>query len=217
MPPDPDNGRSHVVASVSRETAERLDIVVGELQRWQQVRNLVAKSTLPQLWTRHVADSLQLAELGGDGPDWVDLGSGGGFPGLVVAATRPELRVHLVESDGRKCAFLRHAVRVAGLSATVHEGRIDSVLPRLGVPATVSARALADLPDLLDLAESMLMAGAVGLFPKGRGYAAELTRAEQAWRFTADILPSRTDPDARILRIRDVAGRRSSPSPASPT
>lgn len=217
MRPDQDGGRGRVLAGVSRETADRLDILVAEVRRWQQVRNLVSKSTLPQLWTRHVADSLQLVDLGGAGPAWIDLGSGGGFPGLIVAAARPATHVHLIESDGRKCAFLRHAVRVASLPATVHEGRIEAVLPRLEPAATITARALADLPDLLGMAESMLMTGAVGLFPKGRGYAAELTRAEQEWRFTVDILPSRTDPEARVLRIRDVAGRRSSPFPAIPT
>jgi 16S rRNA (guanine527-N7)-methyltransferase len=217
MPPDREAGRAEVLAAVSRETAERLDILVVELKRWQAIRNLVAKSTLPVLWTRHIADSLQLATLGGDGASWIDVGSGGGFPGLVVAAARPDLALHLVESDARKCAFLRHAARAAGLAVRVHEGRADAVLPRLDRADTLSARAVAELSDLLAMGESMLMKGAVGLFPKGRGYAAELTRAEQGWRFTADVLPSRTDPEARILRIRDFAGRRIPPLPASPT
>lgn len=194
--------------SVSRETAERLIVYVQELTRWQGVRNLVGPATLADVWERHIADSLQLASLS-NSSRWVDLGSGAGLPGLILAIARPEIHVDLIESDGRKCAFLREVGRATGASVTVWDGRIEVVLPGLQiVPGVVTARALAALPKLLELAETVLISGAVALFPKGRSYEQELTAAKQSWTFTCDILPSRTDPDGRILRISDFGGRR---------
>ena len=196
--------------SVSRETAEKLLVYVGALRRWQGVRNLVGRSTLDQIWERHIADSLQLAPLA-EATEWVDLGTGAGLPGIVLALARPEIHVHLVESDGRKCAFLREAARLTGANVTVWDGRIEAVLPKLApVPQVVVSRALASLTELLSLSQSLLTGGAVGLFPKGRFYEAELTEALQSWRFGYNVLPSRTDPDGRILRITDF-GRRTLP------
>lgn len=193
---------------VSRETRGKLEIYAAELNRWQRVRNLVAASTLPDLWTRHFADSLQLAALA-DGEVWADLGSGAGFPGLVLAIARPKTLVHLVESDSRKCAFLRHVARATGASARVWEGRIETVLATLEpMPQVVTARALASLGELLGYSQDVLAAGAVGLFPKGRGHAAELTQAAESWRFEADVVPSCTDAEGRILRIRQFGGRK---------
>jgi 16S rRNA (guanine527-N7)-methyltransferase len=190
--------------SVSRETAQKLIVYVEELRRWQRVTNLVGPKTLAEVWDRHVDDSLQLAGLA-DGLVWADLGTGAGLPGLVLAIARPETQVHLVESDGRKCAFLRHAARYTGACATVWDGRIEAVLPQIQpAPHVITSRALAALPKLLDLAAPVLTKGTTGLFPKGRGYEAELTDARRSWRFTCDILPSRTDPEGRILRISDL-------------
>ena len=198
---------AELLAGVSRETQSRLDIYEAELLLWQKVKNLVGRSTLDEIRTRHFADSLQLAGLA-EGRIWVDLGSGAGFPGLVIAIARPGTQVHLIESDSRKCAFLRHAARATGANAEVWEGRIESVLPKLDPsPDVVTARALASLDDLLGLAAPLLMTGAIGLFPKGRDYLSELTKASESWRFEVDAIPSAVDPDGRILRIRHFDGR----------
>ena len=196
-----------ILARVSRETWAKLEIYETELRRWQVVKNLVGPSTLADIWARHFADSLQLAPLAG-GEIWADLGSGAGFPGLVLAIARPGTQVHLVESDSRKCAFLRHVARATGAPAQVWEGRIETVLPKLDpTPQVVSARALASLDALLGLAAPLLMKGATGLFPKGRDYRSELTKAAESWRFEADAIPSAVDPDGRILRIRQFGGQ----------
>jgi 16S rRNA (guanine527-N7)-methyltransferase len=190
--------------SVSRETAQKLIVYVDELRRWQRVTNLVGPKTLADVWDRHIDDSLQLAGMA-EGAIWADLGTGAGLPGLVLAIARPGIRVHLVESDGRKCAFLRQVARLTGAHATIWDGRIEAVLPQIEPrPHIIVSRALAALPKLLDLAAPVLTKGSTGLFPKGRGYEAELTDARRSWRFTCDILPSRTDPEGRILRIRDL-------------
>ena len=169
--------------------------------------NLVGPNTLADLWTRHIADSLQLADLS-EGESWADVGSGAGFPGLVIALARPERRVTLIESDGRKCAFLRQVVRLTSAHVEICNARAEAVFETLA-PDVVTARAVAPLGRLLDLCSSPLMAGATGLFPKGRNWAAELTEARESWRFAADVVPSRTDVEGRILRIRAFAGRTS--------
>jgi 16S rRNA (guanine527-N7)-methyltransferase len=189
---------------VSRETLDRLDILVAELGRWQGIKNLVAPSTLSQVWIRHIADSLQLLEHAAPGARWLDLGSGAGFPGLVVALAGLEqgFSVALVESNDRKCAFLRHVARLAGVAVTIHAERLEKIVPTyVGRADVVSARALAPLADLLSCTEPLLKTGTVGLFPKGKEAAAELTEAEKLWRFNTEILASRTDSDARIFRI----------------
>ena len=193
---------------VSRETRERLEIFVGLLTKWQRSTNLVSPATLSEVWTRHIADCAQLADLD-DGETWLDLGAGAGLPGLIVAAMEPTRRVVLVESDGRKCAFLRIAGAEMGVSTIVHHGRIETVLPKLDVtPDVVTARALASLDKLIGYAAPLLERGARGLFPKGQAHLAELTAARESWQFEADLLPSMTDSQARIIRIRDFGGRR---------
>ncbi len=192
---------------VSRETKGKLDLLERELRRWQAIKNLVGPATLDRIWDRHIVDSLQLLDLAPEARTWLDLGSGAGFPGLVLAIAGAErgLRVHLVESNSRKCAFLRHVVRLAGAPATIHEARLEAVIPGfIGRAEVVSARALAALPLLLEWTEPLLKAGAIGLFPKGRDAEIELTEARKRWTFAADILPSRTDSEARILRITSI-------------
>jgi 16S rRNA (guanine527-N7)-methyltransferase len=192
---------------VSRETKEKLELLERELRRWQAIKNLVGPATLDRIWDRHIVDSLQLLDLAPEARTWLDLGSGAGFPGLVLAIAGAErgLRVHLVESNSRKCAFLRHVVRLAGAPATIHEARLEAVIPGfVGRADVVSARALAALPLLLEWTEPLLKAGAIGLFPKGRDAEIELTEARKRWTFAADILPSRTDSEARILRITSI-------------
>jgi 16S rRNA (guanine527-N7)-methyltransferase len=208
-PPDLSADRRAALAltPVSRETAARLDRFVALLLDWQRKINLVAPSTLPHLWTRHVADSLQLLTLAPGAKTWLDLGSGSGFPGVAIAcglADIPGCRVELVESNARKAAFLREAVRILGLSAVVHCARIEDFVLRGGSePADiVTARALAPLPRLLDYAAPALQRGAQGLFPKGQDVEAELTEAAKSWSIAVELVPSRTDPQGRIVVVR---------------
>ena len=184
---------------------------MAALDRWQAKTNLVSPSTLPVIWTRHVADSLQLLRLAPSGPrTWLDMGSGGGFPGLVVAATLgPESQVHLVESNLKKAAFLREVARTLSARTVVHAQRAEDVLGQTVTTAdVVSARALAPLVQLLGLAAPLLKTGALGLFPKGKEAEAELTQAQESWRFKASLHPSLTDPAACIVRIDGFEGPR---------
>ena len=202
-----DRAAALALCPVSRETGERLDILAGELRRWQQVKNLVGPKTLDRVWTRHIADSLQLLDIRPEAKSWLDLGSGAGFPGLVLgiaALERDGMRVDLVESNGRKCAFLRHVARLTGAPVTVHQARAEAVIGRFIGSDVVTARALAPLSQLLAWTEALLTTGTTGLFFKGREVAAELTEAAKSWRFEAELVPSRTDSDARIVRIQSL-------------
>lgn len=205
-----DAGRARVAASgrVSRETLERLDIFVALLREWQAKTNLVAPSTLPDLWTRHVEDCLQLHELAPFSGRWADLGSGGGFPGLVIAivcAGRADAALDLVESNAKKAAFLRAVVRATGVSASVHAARIADCGAVLGGADAVSARALASLDVLLGMVSGRLRSQAPCYFMKGRQHDQEIAEAAAHWRFTMVKHSSRVDAGAAILEIRDIA------------
>ena len=193
---------------VSRETQQRLESFVALLLQWQQTTNLIAPSTIPKLWTRHIADSLQLLDIVPNVTVWVDFGSGGGFPGIPVAcalADRPGAKVHLVESNGKKAAFLREAIRVTGVPAVVHARRIEDCGDSFGDKVdVVSARALAPLKILCDQAFPLIARGAVGLFPKGQDVAAELTEAAKYWRIEAETVPSRTSPEGCIVVVKGL-------------
>ena len=190
---------------VSRETLKRLETFVDLLLQWQKTTNLISPATIPNLWTRHVADSLQLLELVPHAKTWVDFGSGGGFPGIPVAcvlADRPGAKVHLVESNGKKAAFLREAIRVTGVPAVVLAKRIEDCGDSFGDKIdAVSARALAPLKKLCDQAFPLIARVAVGLFPKGQDVAAELTDAAKYWRVEARTIPSRTSADGCIVQV----------------
>jgi 16S rRNA (guanine527-N7)-methyltransferase len=191
-----------------RGTLERLEAFEALARRWTEKINLVAPSTVPDLWTRHIADSAQLWPLAPPGTrTWTDLGSGGGFPGLVIAILAAETgapQVTLIESDQRKCAFLRTAARELGIKPNILDQRVEAAPPQAA--DVVSARALAPLPTLLPLVARHLAPGGTALLPKGRDYAAELDAARaEGWTFTAEALPSTTDPFARVLRLRDLA------------
>lgn len=190
--------------AVSRETHERLAIYVSELTRWQGKLNLIGRATLADVWVRHISDSAQLAFLASGG-SWLDLGAGAGLPGLVIAAVRDEAAMTLIESDERKCAFLRHAAYAMGLTTEIIPARIEAAVPTLGsAPNVVTARAVATLERLLIYAHMPLAHGATGLFPKGANYVAELTKARESWTFDADVIASRTDPHGRVLRIQNL-------------
>ncbi|MCA3598832.1 MAG: 16S rRNA (guanine(527)-N(7))-methyltransferase RsmG [Methylobacterium sp.] len=188
---------------VSRETLKRLEAYVALLTQWQETTNLVAPSTIGQIWSRHILDSAQLFALAPNARTWIDLGSGGGLPGLVLACQLKEVggSIDLVESNTRKAAFLRHVATQLALPAQVHGDRIEAVLPRLATPDIVTARALAPLAKLIGHSKQLLKSGAIGLFPKGREYAAELTDAGKHWHFSHELHASRTEPEARIIRI----------------
>lgn len=193
---------------VSRETLDRLETYVDELRRWQRIKNLVGPGTLDQVWTRHVADSLQLLDLAPGAGRWLDLGSGAGLPGLPIAVAGRGVHVHLVESNARKCAFLRHAARACAAPVTVHEGRIEALIDGFaGRVDVVTARALAPLTQLIDWTLPLLKTGTTALFPKGREVDAELTEARKSWTFEGDLTPSRTDPASRIVRLAAVSPR----------
>ena len=215
-----DRERALQLIPVSRETSERLDRLVELLLTWQQTRNLIAASTIPIIWTRHVADSLQLLDLAPDAKIWVDLGSGGGFPGLVLACalkTRAGAHIHLVESVGKKCAFLQAVVDELALPATVHCERAENVIPTIPRGAeVVTARAVAALPKLLAMAFPLLKKGAVGLFPKGQDIGAELTEASKYWIIEHNLMPSRTDPQARIVVVKSLESRKPAPKARRP-
>jgi len=200
-----DRERARELVDVSRETFLKLDRLVALLVEWQSRHNLIASSTLPQIWTRHVADSLQLLALAPDAKTWADLGSGAGFPGLVIAcalADTPGAMVHLVESVGKKAAFLTEAVRVTGAPAKVHCTRIENfVTMPIGPLDVVTARALAPLDKLLGLAEPLLTKGARALLLKGQDVGAELTQASKYWKIEASLVSSKTHPDGRIVVV----------------
>ena len=204
-----DRARALALTPVSRETSERLDRFVDQLLLWQQRINLIAPSTIPTLWTRHIADSLQLLALAPDAKVWADLGSGAGFPGLMLAcalAETPGARVHLIESNSKKAAFLREAVRATGAPAEIHAVRIVDFVDKLTDSVeVVTARALAPLVGLIDEAYPLLTTGAVALFPKGQDVDAELTKAAKCWIIQASLVPSLTDPKARIVKITNAS------------
>ena len=185
-----------------------LDRFVSLLGTWQQAHNLVARSTLEQVWSRHVADSLQLLDHAHEFGEWVDLGSGAGFPGLVVAIAvedRPGSHVTLVESNRKKAAFLRAAVRATGVNATVAAARIeDHAVTMAGTADIVSARALAPLPRLFMLAAPYLHGESVLLLHKGRDFVREVGAASKSWGFDMLTIPSATDPGGMILAIRHL-------------
>ena len=193
---------------VSDDALARLDKFAALLTDWQRRINLIAPSTLPHIWTRHIADSLQLLRHAPTAKIWTDLGSGGGFPGIPLAcalAQTPGAQVHLVESNGKKAAFLREAVRITGVPATIHAERIENFGDSFGGNAdAVTARALAPLKLLCDQAFPLLTKGAIGLLLKGQDVEAELTEAAKYWTVEADLKPSVTSRDGVIVLVRSL-------------
>ncbi len=192
---------------VSRESADRLDLYASLLLTWQARINLIGPSTQDDVWTRHIADALQLLPFLPEGLTRIaDLGSGAGIPGLILAIARP-LEVHLFESNQKKGAFLREAARQTGARAHIHGARIEAAAKaeaaRLKVGA-VTARALAPLPKLLDYAHPFLENGAIGYFHKGQDVDAELTDATKSWKMQVEKHPSLTDSRGVILVVKEA-------------
>ena len=206
---DEDRLRARPLLDVSRETEERLAGYVALLRRWQTIKNLVGPGTLDTVWTRHIADSAQLLPLAPDARSWADMGSGAGFPGLVVAILlrdRPGAVVHLIESNHRKCAFLREVARETQAPVEVHAGRIEDVVPILAGIDALSARALAPLPQLLLWGKGLIDAGTLGLFLKGDDVNRE-SASVAGLGYAIEAVPSRTHTASRILMVR-AAGTR---------
>lgn len=206
------SGETSTGCNVSRETSNRLEIYATLLLKWQARINLIAETTATSIWRRHFADSLQLRRIAPDARRWIDMGSGAGFPGLVLAidlADDPDAHVHLIESNGKKCAFLREVVRETGVRATVVDGRIETAMPAIGSHPVdvVTARALAPLTMLLGYSEQVLKTGARGLFLKGQDVERELTDSTKCWNLDYQLHRSETDPDARIVEITSAERR----------
>jgi 16S rRNA (guanine527-N7)-methyltransferase len=198
---------------VPRETIHRLTRYGELLNHWQKAINLVGPSTLRDLWSRHFADSAQLRSLAPDARLWLDLGSGAGFPGIVVAILQtgtPDFRMQLVESNQKKCAFLAEVVRATEAPVDIHAMRIEELAERAQSlrPDVVSARALASLPRLFELAKPFFGEGTRGLFLKGREAESEIEAARPGWTFDSRLHPSLTARDAHIV---EVAGLRERP------
>tara|TARA_R110002094_G_scaffold26875_2_gene39589 strand:- start:583 stop:1203 length:621 start_codon:yes stop_codon:yes gene_type:complete len=194
--------------NVSRETIVRLEAFAALAAKWNPRINLVARSTLADLWTRHIVDSAQIFQYAPvDARHWVDIGSGGGFPGIVVATMAadlcPEMQFTLIESDQRKATFLRTAARELKLNVVVLADRVELVAPQNA--DILSARALSSLQDLFPLISRHLAPHALSILPKGKSFAEEISAAQQNWRFELVAHPSMTEPDARILVVKDIA------------
>lgn len=194
--------------NVSRETIERLEKFEEVLLKWNPRINLVSKNSLQDLWNRHIVDSVQVFTCVEDpGVSWVDIGSGGGFPGIVVAIMAaehaPKTKVTLIESDQRKSAFLRTAARECGVPVTVLTQRIEEADPQKA--DVLSARAVADLDALLHFSERHLAKNGLGVFPKGASWKKEVDKAAERWRFEVEPITSLTETEAVVLKIKGVA------------
>ncbi len=189
--------------NVSRETAIRLDTFEALVRKWNPTVNLVASADLPRLRARHTLDSGQLAEFAPAARTWCDLGSGGGFPGIVIAILRPDLDMVLIESDQRKAAFLRSMIRSLSLSCKVLTERIEQVTPQQ--TDVVSARALAPLSRLIEIASRHGTPDTTYVFPKGIHYLDEIDAAKERWKFDVDVRPSKTEKGSVILTLENIA------------
>ena len=209
-----DKAAALALTPVSRETEERLDRYVALLLEWQAKTNLVAPSTLPMLWTRHISDSLQLLSLAPSAKIWIDLGSGGGFPGIVLACALAETaggHIHLIERNAKKAAFLREALRVTSAPGTVHLADIGDIVDRITGPIDcVTARALAPLHQLIGFAEPLVGKGAKALFLKGQDVEAELTEATKYWNIKPQLHSSRTGGHGWIVELDHIERRNAS-------
>ena len=199
-----------VSGSVSRETFDSLIAFDALFRRWAARINLVAPSTLPDLWQRHILDSAQLARIEPQAVKWLDIGSGGGFPGAIMAVIlkeRPAASIDLVESNHKKAAFLQTALGQLKAPARVHARRIEEAYSLVEQPQIVTARALAPLDKLLALAEPWLAKGATGLFHKGREYRNEIKESAHSWKFDLVEHASLIDRESVILEVKNLTRR----------
>ena len=197
----------NVTDYVSRETSDKLAQFAQLVEKWTAKINLISKPSIPHIWDRHIRDSVQLYQHAPIGNHWVDLGSGGGFPAIVLALMSQQdgrqTKFTLVESDQRKCVFLRTAIRELGLDASVINDRIEKIAPLNA--DILSARALANLKMLVGFANLHLAEDGVALFPKGSNWEAEDVNAREVWQYNCDPIRSETDPSAAVLRIKEIS------------
>lgn len=199
-----DRLRAVLPNAVSRETENRLATFKALFDDWSKRINLVASSTADDFWTRHIADSAQLLRIKPHARHWIDLGSGGGFPGLVIAILLADLsdrHIDLVESNRKKAAFLQTVRTACTLNARVHADRVERVLPGLSTPDVITARALAPLPELLAMIAPTIGNDTVALFHKGRGYDEEVARSRAQWDIDLIKHPSLVAADSVVLEI----------------
>ena len=194
--------------NVPRETLERFEVYDTLLRKWSSAINLVAASTLPMLWSRHFLESAAIFDAAGvKAGIWLDMGSGGGFPGIAVAILAadlaPSLRVTCIEADLRKCEFMRTVARATGINVGIMSKRIEDAPPQNA--DIISARALAPLDKLLALSEPHLLPQGACMFPKGASWRSEIDSAIESWRFRVENYESPTDENAAILKIGDIA------------
>lgn len=207
-----DKAAALALTPVSHETEDRLDRYVSLLAEWQAKINLIASSELQRVWTRHIADSLQLLAIAPKARSWVDLGSGGGFPGVVLACAlvgQSGAAIDLVERNAKKAAFLREALRVTNAPGTVHLSNIEDYVERSSVQVDcVTARAVAPLHILLGYAEPLVKRGVKALFLKGQDVESELTEATKYWNIEYHIHPSRTGGAGCIVEVTALGRNR---------
>lgn len=199
---------SELIGNVSRETLDRLRAFENIVLKWTSKINLVSRQDREVIWDRHILDSLQIYDVAPDiFSHWVDIGSGGGFPGVVVAilseASHPQSKITMIESDARKAAFLRAALRETGAKGVVINDRIENVPPQNA--DVISARALTELSGLMDLAYPHMSAGGTCIFPKGAKWRTELSEAKSKWMFDHMVATSNLDPSAAILSIKELS------------
>lgn len=196
----------NVLKNVSRETMDRLRKFEALVLKWTKKINLISKGDAPHVWERHIVDSVQVYNAAPELGDWVDIGSGGGFPGIVAAilakGITPDRKFTLVDSDQRKCAFLRTAARELALNVEVFANRVDELAPFNA--AVLSARALDDLNSLLEHAERHLASDGTALFPKGASWEKEHQAAQEHWSYSLEVIRSKTNADATILKIKEL-------------
>jgi len=193
--------------NVSRETMDLLIAFEALVSKWTRKINLVSANDIPRIWDRHIVDSVQIYDLAPYTRSWIDLGSGGGFPGIVAAIIAkeksPDTAFTLIDSDQRKCAFLRTAIRELGLNAKACAERVEQISPQSA--GVLTARALDDLAGLLHHAERHLAPDGVALFPKGANWQKEHEAAQNHWSYELDVIKSTTNPDATILKIKELS------------
>lgn len=201
-----DREKGLALAPVSRETKERFDTYVRLLARWQKAANLISDATMSSVWTRHFADSAQIKLINPRAIRWLDVGSGAGFPGIVLAMQLASVKgaeVHCVESDPRKCAFLREVARATCVPVSVHCIHLESIrVSAFGTMDGVTARAFAPLSKTLEMARGWLEAGAMGIFPRGRTAAKQLQEAYACSIYYVEVVPSVVEPLAAFLKLR---------------
>jgi 16S rRNA (guanine527-N7)-methyltransferase len=201
-----DRQKGLALPPVSRETEERLDIYIRLLARWRKSTNLISDHALTSVWTRHVADSAQIKLINPRAIRWLDVGSGAGFPGIILAIQLASVKgaeVHCIESDQRKCAFLRDAARATCVPVTVHSIRIQSLrISAFGAIDGITARAFAPLSRTLEMARGWLEVGAVGIFPRGKTAVPQLQQDYLSSNYCIEVVPSVVEPSAAFLKVR---------------